>query len=199
MSNLHVRRVLSQPEIDAETERRLGRAARSGDRWAREQLITAGLRYVVQRARLLGFGADELDDAVQAGSLGLIAAVDRFDPDRGARLKTFAWWWIGDAMRTAVPRPAAVMDVGPKAAERALDLPVEVPEVLRLRFRLGEPAGPLRPRHEVAALLGLTVAQVRVEEGRAMRRVRAGLAKVGHRAPARESIPHSSIGRAFDC
>ena len=182
------------PELDREREGELARRARAGDREARAALICSGLRHVVQRARMLGYRGEAFDDAVQSGCLGLIRAVDRFDPDGGARLRTYAWWWIGEAMRAAVPLRelelpddlAQTSDEGDEPTDERLD---DVPGVLRLRYRLGEEPGPPRPRHEVARLLGLTLAQVREEEGRAMRQMRRRLAKVVHRAPAEGADP----------
>ncbi len=58
------------------------------------------------RAHHLGLRGEALDEAVQSGTLGLIAAVDRFDPDRGCRLATYAWPWITAAIR-AIPRADA--------------------------------------------------------------------------------------------
>ncbi len=97
-------------------------------------------------------------------------------------------------MRAAVPlrelelpdNLAETSDGGDEPTDERLD---DVPGVLRLRYRLGEEPGPPRPRHEVARLLGLTLAQVREEEGRAMRQMRRRLAKVVHRAPAEGADP----------
>ena len=194
MATSWVRQVWDEPELDREREAELARRSRAGDHEARTTLIRSGLRHVVQRARMLGYRGEAFDDAVQSGCLGLIRAVDRFDPDHGARLRTYAWWWIGDAMRAAVPvRAAALTDdlvtATPEAGESADERLDDVPDVLRLRDRLGEEPGPPRPRREVASLLGLTPAQVREEEGRAMRQMRARLAKVVHRAPAEGADP----------
>ena len=95
-------------------------------------------------------------------------------------------------------RPEALADTIDVAAEAAPDppddlapllaqLPVHLAAVVRLRYRLGEPPGPPRPRREVAVQLGLTVAQVRSDEARAMTHLRAQLARVGDRAP-REGV-----------
>src|SRR5690606_9698930 len=81
-----------------DVEQRLARAARGGDRGAREDLIRAGLRNVVLHALRLGHRGAELDEAVAAGAEGLIRAVDGFDPDRGTRLATYAWPWIARSM-----------------------------------------------------------------------------------------------------
>lgn len=107
----YVRNLFDQEFLGAEEERDLATRAASGDRAARAELICASLRLVAMRARMLHFSENDLADAVQAGTIGLIKAVDRFDPGRGVRLKTWAWWWIGDAMRAAVP-PAKEQPVG---------------------------------------------------------------------------------------
>ena len=146
------------------------------------------------RAHHLGLRGEALDEAMQSGTLGLIAAVDRFDPDRGCRLATYAWPWITAAIRATMradpPRSSLDATVSGGVPEPADDLrpalahlPLRLAAVIRMRYRLGEPAGPPRTRKEVAMRLGLTVAQVRADEARAMAQLRARLAKVGHRAP----------------
>jgi RNA polymerase sigma factor (sigma-70 family) len=179
--------------LDAERERTLARAARRGNREARDALVRESLRLVALRAHHLGLRGDALDEAMQSGTLGLIAAVDRFDPARGCRLATYAWPWITAAIRARVrPEGASVLFEGiPETVADPLDdlepmlahLPVQLAAVIRLRYRLGEPAGPPRTRQEVAGRLGLTVGQVRADEARAMAHLRARLAKVGGRAP----------------
>ena len=114
----YVRRLLASDPLDADREHALATRAAAGDRAARDELIVGSLRMVALRARMFGFGDSEIADAVQAGTVGLIRAVDRFDPQRGVRLATFSWWWIGAAMRTAV-RPGAEVPVG-----HSSDLPV---------------------------------------------------------------------------
>lgn len=169
-------------------------AARAGDRGARDDLVRESLRLVALRAHHLGLRGDALDEAMQSGTLGLIAAVDRFDPSRGCRLATYAWPWITAAIRATVRAdpPHVLLDpaMSGAAPEPSDDLrpalahlPLRLAAVIRLRYRLGEPAGPPRTRKEVAMRLGLTVGQVRSDEARAMTHLRMRLAKVVHRAP----------------
>ncbi len=173
-------------------------AARSGDREARDALVRESLRLVALRAHHLGFSGDALDEAVQSGTLGLISAVDRFDPTRGCRLATYAWPWITAAIRasarpdrhpwvTSTDDDSAVPadDLGPALAH----LSSRLATVIRLRYRLGEAAGPRRTRREVAEMLELTVAQVRADEARAMTHLRSRLARVGGRAPRAGADP----------
>ncbi len=191
-----VKSLLAQPQLSADQERALALKAQSGDLKARDDLITAGMRAVAMRALLHGLRGDEMRDAVQSGALGLIRAVDRFDPDRGVRLGTYAWHWIGSAMRQA-----RSPEVGPVVADPVrrvageieddllAGLPEELAEVMRLRFGMGAPDVSPMTLSGVAESLGLTVAQVRLREAKAMRHLRAGLAKVVHRAPHRGADP----------
>jgi RNA polymerase sigma-32 factor len=83
------------PLLSADEERRLARAFREqGDARAGHLLVTSNLRFVVRVA--LGYRgcAVRISDLVQEGNLGLMKAVERFDPDRQARLISFAVWWI---------------------------------------------------------------------------------------------------------
>ncbi|WP_344766313.1 sigma-70 family RNA polymerase sigma factor [Aeromicrobium panaciterrae] len=191
-----IKSLLDQPQLALADERTLARRARGGDQAARDELITAGMRAVALRAMLLGFRGDEMRDAVQSGAVGLIRAVDRFDPDCGTRLATYAWHWIGAAMRQSrrpepVTAPAGVSAQEPiEYHDDLLDgLPDELAEVLRLRYGLG--AGDPIPMtlSEVAHTCGLSVAQVRLREAKAMRHLRLVLAKVVHRAPHRGADP----------
>ncbi|WP_404801105.1 sigma factor [Aeromicrobium duanguangcaii] len=195
-----VSHALAQAPLPPDAERLLARAAAGGDRDAREELICAGLRNVALHALRLGHRGDDLDEAVAAGVEGLIRAVDRFDPDRGTRLATYAWAWIARAM---TPAPTVVVSE-PVLRVRAdgdllSELPVELAAVVGLRFGLLCEDGVGLTIQEVADRLRLTRWQVRDREGRGLSRLREGLARVSHRAPLEEPIPRSSIGRAFDC
>ncbi len=185
-----VRNLLSLPALDAADERALALLSRGGDSEAREQLIISGLRSVVLRARQLGLTGEELRDAVQAGTIGLIRAVDRFDPDRGARLATYAWQWIGAEMTRPAHRELPLHDDDRSfnedfdCPENLLEgLPNMLAEVLVLRFGLGPQAEPALSRRAVGERLRLTISQVRTLEAEAMRQLHEGLAKVIDRAP----------------
>ena len=110
-------------------EKRLSRRARAGDEHARKRLIQKNLRLVVSVAkRYRGYGLP-FEDLIQEGNVGLIRAVDKFDPEKGYRFSTYATWWI----RQAVGR--AVSDKG-----RTIRLPVQMGEKVR---KVGRAAGEL--------------------------------------------------------
>jgi DNA-directed RNA polymerase sigma subunit (sigma70/sigma32) len=186
-----LRTLLASPGLSPERELALARAARGGDAAARSELIASSLRLVALRVRHLRVRPADVDDALQGGVLGLIAAVDRFDPDRGVRLATYAWPWITDAIRSAIPvAPAVGLAVPAPEAEFRGDLdtvlarlPIRLAEVVRLRFRLGEAPDLPRTHATVAALLDLSIGQVRRAEAQALGRLRERLATLGDRNP----------------
>src|SRR5512133_1194491 len=80
--------------MSREEEHRLAIAARGGDEDARQQLVQRSLGFVVAFARKLRLGAVRLDDVIQEGNLGLIRALETFDPHAGTRFSTYAVWWV---------------------------------------------------------------------------------------------------------
>jgi RNA polymerase sigma factor (sigma-70 family) len=72
------------------------------DPWAREQLVRSNLRLVVNIAKKYGGRGMALGDLIEEGNLGLIKAVDYFDPDRGTRFSTYAAWWIKQSIKRAL-------------------------------------------------------------------------------------------------
>ncbi|MHC4627263.1 MAG: sigma-70 family RNA polymerase sigma factor, partial [Planctomycetota bacterium] len=86
-----------------EEEQGLGRLiVRENDQWAREQLVRSNLRLVVNIAKKYGDRGMSLGDLIEEGNLGLIRAVDYFDPERGVRFSTYAAWWIKQGIKRAL-------------------------------------------------------------------------------------------------
>jgi len=72
------------------------------DPWAREQLVRSNLRLVVNIAKRYTGRGTSLGDLIEEGNLGLIKAVDYFDPDHGTRFSTYAAWWIKQSIKRAL-------------------------------------------------------------------------------------------------
>ena len=90
----YLRDISRYQPITQEQELTLALRARQGDMEAREQLIHAHLRMVVHIARQYQRPGVEMLDLIQEGNIGLITAVDKFDPTQGHRLTTLAFYWI---------------------------------------------------------------------------------------------------------
>ena len=98
--------------MSAKEECRLGRLIREGSEKeaaaARESLIMSNLRLVTRLAGDFKGRGVMWNDLIQEGNVGLIRAVDKFDPNRGCRLVAMARWWIKKAMRDAIDKSQIV-------------------------------------------------------------------------------------------
>lgn len=92
--------------LTAEQEKNLARKAQAGQKKARDQLIEANLRLVVFVARRYLYRGLALADLIEEGNLGLIHAVEKFDPENGARFSTYATWWIRQTIKRAIMNQA---------------------------------------------------------------------------------------------
>jgi RNA polymerase sigma factor (sigma-70 family) len=89
--------------LTVEQEHLLGKLViEKNDPWAREQLVRSNLRLVVNIAKKYVGRGMSLGDLIEEGNLGLIRAVDYFDPDYGTRFSTYAAWWIKQSIKRAL-------------------------------------------------------------------------------------------------
>ena len=94
---------LSQSKLlTADEEKYFGTLARQGDEAARKRMIESNLRLVVKIARRYLNRGLPLLDLVEEGNLGLIRAVEKFEPERGFRFSTYATWWIRQTIERAL-------------------------------------------------------------------------------------------------
>lgn len=88
--------------LSAEEEKSLARAARDGCQESRQRMIECNLRLVVRIARSYINRGLPLLDLIEEGNLGLIRAVEKFDPERGFRFSTYATWWIRQSVERSI-------------------------------------------------------------------------------------------------
>ncbi len=140
--------------LSQEEERDLAEKMMAGDENAREKLVVANLRLVVSIAkRYVNKGMFFLD-LIQEGNLGLMKAVEKFDPSMGFKFSTYATWWIRQAITRAIADQA-----------RTIRIPVHMVETIhkvsRYQREMIQELGREPTADEIAAKMGMTTDKVR--------------------------------------
>ncbi|MHB1632781.1 MAG: RNA polymerase sigma factor RpoS [Acidithiobacillus sp.] len=150
----YLREIGHSPLLTAEQEVTLGRRVQAGDQAARCTMIESNLRLVVKVARRYINRGLPLLDLIEEGNLGLIRAVEKFDPERGFRFSTYATWWIRQNIERALMNQT-----------RTIRLPIhvmkELSAVLRAARCLGQTLQREPTPEEVAEVLDRPVEAVR--------------------------------------
>lgn len=123
-TQLYLGEIGFSPLLTAEEEVLYARRALRGDEAARKRMIESNLRLVVKISRRYGNRGLALLDLVEEGNLGLIRAVEKFDPERGFRFSTYATWWIRQTIERAIMNQT-----------RTIRLPIHVVKELNVYLR----------------------------------------------------------------
>ncbi len=161
----YLHQIDSFPLLTPEEERELAVAWQRGrDVEAARRLVTANLRFVVKIAFEYRTYGVRLLDLIQEGNLGLMVAVDRFDPQRGVRLTTYAVWWIRAYIQEHIRRSWSLVRFGTTRAEQRCFY-----RLRRERQRL-ERGGRTADPERLAAALGVKPRELEAIESRITRR-----------------------------
>ncbi|MBX3677941.1 MAG: RNA polymerase sigma factor RpoS [Rhodocyclaceae bacterium] len=154
VTQIYLNEIGANPLLTPEQELSYSRLARQGDQAARQKMIEHNLRLVVNIAKHYLNRGMPLLDLVEEGNLGLIHALDKFDPERGFRFSTYATWWIRQNIERAIMNQS-----------RIIRLPVhvvkELNSVLRAMRRLEAASARETGVEEIAQLLDKSVEEVR--------------------------------------
>lgn len=153
------------PMLEADEEFQLAKDyAETGSKGAAHKLVTSHLRLVAKIAMgYRGYGLP-IGEVISEGNVGLMRAVQKFDPDRGFRLATYAMWWIRAQIQEYILRSWSLIKIGTTAAQKKL--------FFNLRRLKGEinaiDGGALDPEQvsEIADRLGVETDEVQMMEGR---------------------------------
>jgi RNA polymerase nonessential primary-like sigma factor len=124
VTQLYLNELGGSPLLTAKEEVTLARAVRAGDFAARQRMIESNLRLVVSIAKHYQHRGIPLDDLIEDGNLGLIHALEKFDPERGFRFSTYATWWVRQNIERSIMNHS-----------RTIRLPVHVVKELNLVLR----------------------------------------------------------------
>ena len=156
LTQLYLNDIGARPLLTPPQELALARAMRAGDFSARQTLIERNLRLVVSIARHYLHRGLALPDLVEEGNLGLIHALEKFDPERGFRFSTYATWWIRQSIERAVMNQSRTIRL-PVNVVKEMNVVLRAMRHLETRAAAGERDTTLE---DVAHLLGKDVDEV---------------------------------------
>jgi RNA polymerase primary sigma factor len=150
---LYLREIGQVKLLTPQEEIELAAKIKKGDKKAREHMIKANLRLVVKIARdYEGIGLPLLD-LISEGNIGLMKAVERFDPKKGGKLSTYGSWWIKQSIKRALANQS-------KTIRLPVHLVDKISRMRRTAMKLQEDLGREPTDEELAAELGTTAARV---------------------------------------
>ena len=150
---IYLREIGQIPLLTPKDEIRLAARIKKGDRQARAQMIKANLRLVVKIAHDYSSFGLPLLDLISEGNIGLMKAVERFDPKKGGKLSTYAAWWIKQSIKRALANQG-------KTIRLPVHLVDKISKMKRASYQLSEKLGREPTDAELAAKLDMSPAKV---------------------------------------
>ncbi len=145
---IYLREISKTPLLTVEEENDLAERIKMGDTKARDHMIKANLRLVVKIAHdYSGYGLS-LSDLISEGNIGLMNAVERFDPEKGGKLSTYGAWWIKQSIKRALANQS-------KTIRLPIHMVDKIARMRRIASMLAEALGREPTDDELAEELGL--------------------------------------------
>src|ERR1700730_13711899 len=156
-SNIGLRRYLQEiggiPLLTPQQEIELAAKIKQGDSAARDRMISANLRLVVTIAHDYANLGLPLLDLISEGNIGLTKAVERFDPAKGAKLSTYAMWWIKQSIKRALANQS-------KTIRLPVHLVDKIAKVRRVSLQISDELGREPSDDELAQEIGISRSKV---------------------------------------
>jgi RNA polymerase primary sigma factor len=178
---IYLRQISKFPLLTAEQEVELARRIKLGDQQARAEMVRSNLKLVVRIARDYANLGLPLLDLISEGNIGLMKAVERFDPEKGGKLSTYAAWWIKESIRRALANQA-------KTIRLPVHLVDKIGKIRRVSLRITEELGREPTDEELAEEIGLSVLKIKE-----LRNVAVRPASLDRPIQGDESLPFRDI------
>src|ERR1700688_4920832 len=150
---LYLREIMRVPLLTPQDEITLAARIKKGDSEARAWMIKANLRLVVKIAHDYANLGLPLLDLISEGNIGLMKAVERFDPKKGGKLSTYGSWWIKQSIKRALANQS-------KTIRLPVHLVDKISKMRRVAMKLQEELGREPTDEELAEELGITASRV---------------------------------------
>ena len=151
--DIYLKQISIVPLITVEEEIELAKRISKGDDQARDKMITANLRLVVKIAQDYSNIGLSLLDLINEGNIGLMKAVERFDPSKGGKLSTYASWWIKQSIKRALANQSKTIRLPVHMVDR-------VTQIRRTTQQLSEKLGREPTDEELAEEMKIPVARI---------------------------------------
>jgi RNA polymerase primary sigma factor len=158
----YLRQITQIPLLTPEQEVKLARQIRRGDQRARTEMVSANLRLVVKIARDYVNVGLPLLDLISEGNIGLMKAVERFDPRKGSKLSTYASWWIRQSIKRALANQT-------KTIRLPIHLVEKIGKMRRVSSQMTEELGREPTDEELADEIGLSTSKITAIKSAALR------------------------------
>ncbi|MCX6971661.1 MAG: RNA polymerase sigma factor RpoD/SigA [Verrucomicrobia bacterium] len=159
---LYLREIAQFPLLTVKEEVQLARKIKRGDQEARARMVRCNLRLVVKIARDYSNYGLPLLDLISEGNIGLMKAVERFDPKKGGKLSTYAAWWIKQSIKRALANQS-------KTIRLPVHLVDKIAKMRRVSMQMTEDLGREPSDDELAEEVGLSPAKVTALKSAAIR------------------------------
>jgi RNA polymerase primary sigma factor len=159
---LYLREIAEYPLITVKEEIRLAKLIKRGDQEARAKMVRSNLRLVVKIARDYSNYGLPLLDLISEGNIGLMKAVERFDPKKGGKLSTYAAWWIKQSIKRALANQS-------KTIRLPVHLVDKIAKLRRVSNQMTEELGREPSDEELAEEVGMAASKVAALKSAAIR------------------------------
>lgn len=149
----YLRQIAQYPLLTPAQEITLAAKIRKGDKKAKEEMIRANLRLVVKIARDYANLGLPLMDLISEGNIGLVKAVERFDPAKGGKLSTYGAWWIKQSIKRALANQG-------KTIRLPVHLVDKIAKIRRVGASLSDELGREASDEEIAEEIGMNAGKV---------------------------------------